>query len=125
MGGRVNGDGDITIDAEAQFKSLGNQTYNTVPSINQREFKGTVRLREGECAIIAGMREEDQTTSKTGLIGLSQIPGLNQVLADNSRGRSTSDTLIVIKPTVTRLPMSSTISPQFLLGAQRGTRVLL
>jgi general secretion pathway protein D len=125
MGPRVNGDGDITIDTEAQYKALGKQTYNTVPAINQREFKGTVRLREGECAIIAGLHQDDRTTSRSGLVGLSQIPGLDQVLADNSRDHSTSDTLIVIKPTITRLPMSSTISPQFLVGAERGSRVLL
>lgn len=125
MAGRVNGDGDITIDADAQYKSLGNQTFNTVPAINQREFKGTVRLREGECAIIAGMEENDRTVSKNGLVGLSQIPGLDQIFADNSRSHTTSDTLIVIKPTVTRLPMSNIISPQYLLGAERGLRVLL
>ena len=125
MAGRVNGDEDITIDAEAEFKSVGNQTYNTVPAINQRAFKGTVRLREGECAIIAGMHEDDQTSSKNGIIGLSQIPWLGQLLSDNTRSHATSDTLIVIKPTITRLPISSTISPQFLLGAARGSRVLL
>jgi general secretion pathway protein D len=125
MAGRVNGDGDITIDAEAQYKSLGNQTFNTVPAINQREFKGTVRLREGECAIIAGMQENDRSVSKNGIIGLSEIPILEQIFSDNSRSHVTSDTLIVIKPTVTRLPMSDLISPQFLLGAERGVRVLL
>ncbi len=125
MIGRVNGEGEITIDTEAEFKSLGNQTYNTVPSINQRQFKGTVRLREGECAVIAGMEEVDQSTSRNGLLGLGQIPGLDQVLSDNSRHRSTSDTLIVIKPTITRLPMSPAISPQFLLGSEHGARVLL
>jgi general secretion pathway protein D len=122
---RVNGEGDITIDTDAQYKAVGTQTYNTVPAINQREFKGTVRLREGECAIIAGLHQDDRTTSRSGLVGLSQIPGVNQVLADNSRDHSTSDTLIVIKPTITRLPMSNTISPQFLVGAERGSRVLL
>lgn len=125
MGGRVNGDGDITIDADAQYKSLGNQTFNTVPAINQREFKGTVRLREGECAILAGMQENDHSTSKNGIAGLSEIPGLGQLFSDNSRGHLTSDTLIVIKPTVTRLPMSNMVSPQFLLGAERGMRVIL
>jgi general secretion pathway protein D len=125
LGPRVNGEGDITIDTDAQYKAVGTQTYNTVPAINQREFKGTVRLREGECAIIAGLHQDDRTTSRSGLVGLSQIPGVNQVLADNSRDHSTSDTLIVIKPTITRLPMSSTISPQFLVGAERGSRVLL
>jgi hypothetical protein len=36
-----------------------------------------------------------------------------------------SDTLLVIKPTITRLPMSAQISPQYFLGPERGERVLL
>jgi hypothetical protein len=33
--------------------------------------------------------------------------------------------LLVIKPTITRLPMSDVISPQFLLGTRHGQRVLI
>jgi general secretion pathway protein D len=122
---RVNGDGDISLEVEAEYKALGTQTLETVPSITQREFKGTVRLREGEWAILAGMDETDQTRSKSGIIGLAQIPGLDQVLGEHTYDKTISNTLIVIKPTVTRLPMSNWISPQYLLGPVRGWRVLL
>jgi len=46
----VNGDGDVGLDVEAEYKALGTQTINTVPSINQRQFKGSVMLREGQWA---------------------------------------------------------------------------
>jgi len=32
---------------------------------------------------------------------------------------------VVIKPTITRLPMSDTVTPQYLLGPVRGERVIL
>lgn len=122
---RVNGDGDISLDVEAQYKTLGGQAIDSVPIINQREFKGNVRLREGECAIVAGIDENTHTLTRTGLPGLSQIPGLNQLFSENSRDDKIEQTLLVIKPTVTRLPMSSFISPEYLLGPRQGLRVVL
>jgi general secretion pathway protein D len=122
---RVNGDGEIWLDVEAEYKALGSQTFNTVPSILQREFKGNVSLHEGQWAVLAGMDQRTRSINRKGLIGLSQIPGLNQVFAENNRDAATSDTLVVIKPTITRLPMSVSISPQYLIGPPRGERVLL
>jgi general secretion pathway protein D len=121
----VNGDGDIAMDLEAEFKSLGNQTYNTVPAIAQRAFKGRVSVREGQWAIIAGLDSSAESFSRSGLAGIGQIPGLKQLFTETQRDKQTSNTLLVIKPTITRLPVSDVTSPQFLLGARRGNRVVL
>jgi general secretion pathway protein D len=122
---KVASDSSIAVNVEADFKALGNQTFNTVPAVLERGFKGQVTVREGEWAVIAGLESNQQSVTRNGLIGLSQLPGLNQFLSENTRDTQTSSTLIVIKPTVTRLPVSSAISPQYLLGPIRGTRVLL
>ena len=125
MSPRLNGNGDISIDVEADFKSLGTQTIDTVPEINERQFKGTVTLREGQLAVLAGMDASSFNVTRNGLLGLANIPGLDQILAENTRDTQTSHTLVVIKPTITRLPMSPYVSPQFLVGPVRGERVLL
>ncbi len=122
---RVNGDGDISLDIEADYKTLGTQTFNTVPAIAERQFKGTVVVGQGQWAVLAGLDETTRNVTRTGLIGLSQIPWLNQILSENTRDTQSSSTLLVIKPTITSLPMSADISPQFLLGQQHGERVLL
>ncbi len=121
----VNGEGEMALDLEAEFKSLGTMTIDTVPVINQRQFKGNVVLREGQWAVVAGIDENTRSVTRNGLIWIGQIPGLNQALTENTRDYKTEDTLIVIKPTITRLPMSNLISPQFLLGPIGGARVLL
>ncbi|MDQ2839920.1 MAG: type II and III secretion system protein, partial [Acidobacteriota bacterium] len=110
---------------EADFKSLGSQTYNTVPAIAERAFKGSLTLRPGEWAIVAGLDSSTDTFSRTGLAGIGQIPGLKQLLTQTNRESQTSNTLIVIRPTITALPMTGLISPEFLLGPRRGARVLL
>ncbi len=125
MAPRLNGSGEVSIDVEADFKTLGTQTIDTVPEINEREFKGTVTLQEGQLAVLAGMDTSSFTRTRNGLRGLAEIPGLDQVLAENTRETQTSRTLVVIKPTITRLPMSSYVSPQFVVGPARGERVVL
>ncbi len=121
---RVSGNGNVGMDVEADYKALGTQTFNTIPAVSQRAFKGTVNVREGEWAILAGLDANSVSATRNGLIGLSQIPGLNQLLSENTRDTQTSNTLIIVKPAITRLPMSS-ISPQYLIGPVRGQRVLL
>jgi general secretion pathway protein D len=122
---RVNGEGDISLDVEAEFKTLSGQTFNTVPAIAQRKFTGSVVLREGEWAVITGLDESSTTITRNGIAGISNIRGLNQALSENTRARENSNTLVVIKPTIVRLPMSNTVTPQYLLGPIRGERVVL
>ncbi len=121
----VSGDGDVSLYVEADYKALGTQSINTVPEITERQFQGNVRLRQDEWAVIAGVDESTHSVGRTGIPGLSAIPGLNQVFSENTRSDDTVKTLVVIKPTITRLPMSGWISPQYLIGPVRGERVIL
>lgn len=121
----VKGDGEVGMEIEAQYKALGTQTFNTVPAISERDFKGSVMLHQDEWAVVAGLDQNQLTRSRDGLAGLTDIPGLNQLLSENTRDTTKSETLVVLKPMVTRLPMSDAITPQFLVGPMRGVRVLL
>jgi general secretion pathway protein D len=122
---KVDGDGDVALDVEAEYKALGAIYFATVPSVAQRKYTGSVILHEGEWAVIAGLDQKSMTRNRNGLAGLTDIPGLNHLLSEHTRDNATSQTLILIKPEVTRLPMSATISPQYLVGPVRGIKVLL
>lgn len=122
---RLNGEGEISLDLEAAFKSLGTQTINTVPEIAQREYKGTIRMRDGEWAVVAGLNSDARSQTRNGIVGLSNIPILNDILSENTREKIISDSLLIVKATVTRLPMSAGMSPQYYVGSARGERVLL
>lgn len=121
----VKGNGDVGMDIEADYKALGTTTIDTVPSVAQRKFSGSVTLRQDEWAILAGLDQDTFTRSRSGLAGLTSIPGLNHLLSENNREDTKSSTLVVLKPVVTQLPMSDAITPQFLVGPVRGVRVLL
>jgi general secretion pathway protein D len=122
---KVEADGSVAMDVEAEYKALGARYFGTVPSVAQRKYTGSVILREGEWAVIAGLDQKSTSTSLSGLAGLSEIPGLRHLLGSNTHDSSTTQTLILIKPRVTRLPMSAKISPQYLVGPVRGVKVML
>ena len=124
IGARVHGDGEIALDLDAEFKSLGTTQLDSVPSVNQRAFKSSLTLNEGQWAIIGGMQEDARSANDSGFPALGAIPGLEALFTQTTREHRKSDTLVVIKPTITRLPMSAEISPQFLLGPEHGQRVL-
>jgi hypothetical protein len=121
----VKGNGEVGMEIEADYKALGAQVIDTVPTVAERKFTGSVTLLPDEWAVLAGLDQSSKTKSRDGLAGLSSIPLLNQLVSDNNRSDTSSRTLIVLKPFIQRLPMSDAITPQFLVGPVHGVRVLL
>jgi general secretion pathway protein D len=117
--------GDVGLDIEVSYKSLGATTFAGIPEINEHEVKASVRLSEDEWAVVAGLDADTKTLNRTGIFGLVQLPYLNNILAENTSSHNSSKTMIVIKPRITLLPPDPLSAPQFLFGGDNGAKVLL
>jgi Flp pilus assembly secretin CpaC len=71
-----------------------------VPVISNKEYKGSIRLRDGEPAVVAGEISSNDQRSMTGLPGLGFIPGLNQAMVNNTVSAQDDELLIMITPHV-------------------------
>jgi Flp pilus assembly secretin CpaC len=96
----IQGDGDVSIVLELQVRSLTGSSSDGVPVIANRETKGSVRLRDGEPAVIAGQITTNDSRAISGIPGLAAIPGLNQGLLDNNVMKENDELLITITPHV-------------------------
>ncbi len=96
----VSGDSDVSMQLEVQFRTLLGQSVNGVPIISNREFTGSLALRDGQPAIVAGSVSKSDTNSLTGIPGLGAVPGLNKVMTSNSKQEEENELLIVITPRV-------------------------
>jgi general secretion pathway protein D len=96
----VHGDGSITVQLELQVRSLTGQSDNGVPVISNREYKGSVTLKDGEPAFIAGEISKTDTLSMSGIPGLGAIPGLNQAMVNNTKNEQDDELMIAITPHV-------------------------
>jgi general secretion pathway protein D len=96
----VHGDGSVSVQLELQVRSLTGQYDNGVPVISNREYKGSVTLRDGEPAFIAGEISKTDTLSMSGIPGLGAIPGLNQAMVNNTKKEEEDELMIAITPHV-------------------------
>ncbi len=96
----IHADGEISMAIEMQVRSLTGQSSNGVPVISNREYKGSIRLANGEPAVVAGEVSYNDQRSMSGIPGLGAIPLLNQAMVDNTRTEDDDELLIVITPHV-------------------------
>jgi len=96
----IHGNGEVSMTLELQVRSLTGQSANGVPVISNKEYKGSIRLRDGEPAVVAGEISSNDQRSMSGLPGLGFIPGLNQAMVNNTLTKDDDELLIMITPHV-------------------------
>jgi general secretion pathway protein D len=96
----VHLNGDVSLQLELQVRSLTGEAENGVPVISNREYKGSINLKDGEPAVVAGEVSQTDQISMSGIPGLGFVPGLNRAMVNNSLSRDSDELMIVITPHV-------------------------
>ena len=96
----IHGNSDVSLQLELEIRALGGARLNGVPVISNRQYKGSITLKNGEPAVVAGTISRTEQRSLSGIPGLGQVPGLNKVMATNTREEDDDELLIVITPHV-------------------------
>jgi len=97
---RVHNAREVTLDLEAEFKSLAGEALNGIPVISNRKFASRLRTGFHEAAIVAGVDSESISQSWSGLPVLSLIPGLRS----ETRALQRSRLLLSVRPRLESLP---------------------
>lgn len=95
---KIHRGGIVSVDFELQLRSLGTQTANGIPIINNEEYKGSINCSDGESVAIAGLLEQSVSNAMSGYPGVSSIPGLGTLLSVHSKNKSNNELLILITP---------------------------
>lgn len=96
----VHGNGEVSLKLELEVRSLTGQSNNGVPVISNREYKGSINLKDGEPAVVAGQVSRTDQRSMTGIPGLGFLPVLNQAMVNNTKEVDEDELMIVITPYV-------------------------
>jgi general secretion pathway protein D len=96
----VQGNGSVSMHLELQVRSLTGDSSNGVPVISNREFQGGINLVDGEPSVVAGQVSVSDTLAMTGIPGLGAIPGLNQVISNNTKQEEDDELMIIVTPHV-------------------------
>jgi hypothetical protein len=96
----VNGNSDVALQFELQFRALSGQSVNGAPIISNREYKGNITLTAGEPAVVVGNLSRTDMRTLTGIPGLASIPGLNQLTSEVTNEQDDDELLVTITPHV-------------------------
>jgi general secretion pathway protein D len=87
---------------ELKIRSLGTQTNNGIPIINNREYTGMINVKNGESSVVTGLIDYEDTRAINGGL-LSQLPGLGPVTSIHNANLMQDELLVVITPHIIRV----------------------
>ncbi|GAB6080816.1 MAG: type II secretion system secretin GspD [Hydrogenophilus thermoluteolus] len=95
----VNAGELITLDIVQQVTDVGEIDAAT----GQRQFltrqiQSRVAVRSGETVVLGGLIRDNDTTGRSGIPGLADLPVVGNLFATNSRARSRTELLVLLTP---------------------------
>jgi general secretion pathway protein D len=102
---RVTFDGDIVLKLVVESSTLGqdvNIAGQNLPSFGSRKVETTLRLRDGESTLLAGLLREDERRTLTGFPGLMRLPIFKQLFTSNDLSKGQTDIVMLLTPRIVR-----------------------
>jgi hypothetical protein len=103
---RVHDASSLTLEFDAEYKVLTGSTADSIPIISNRQFTAQVRMKFGESAVVAGLVQDSVSRTDGGLPLLNWAPLLHSQTESRKSGRF----LLVLRPSLLRLPPSESPS---------------
>jgi general secretion pathway protein D len=100
----ISGSSDVGLALEMQVRSLLGDSLNGVPFIANREYKGSIILKDNEPAVLAGSISRSEIRMMSGIPGFGYVPAFNQIMTNNSKQIDEDELLVVITPHVVDQP---------------------
>jgi general secretion pathway protein D len=96
---------------------VGGQLF---PTIITRNAMTTIRLRDGESNLLAGLLREEDTRAATGLPGVTRVPGLRWLFGNTDTQINQTDVVMIITPRIIRSNELTVedLKPQFVGAGQ-------
>jgi Flp pilus assembly secretin CpaC len=94
----VHEDKEVTLQLEFEIRALAGSNVNGIPVITNRTVSQTVRLKEGEPSIVAGLLDNEETQSLNGIPGLANLPAVGYVFGLHNNSLTDNELLIVVTP---------------------------
>jgi general secretion pathway protein D len=93
---------EITLEMEVMIKALGGSGYGDLPIITKRQVKNTMRLKEGETNLLAGLLKDEERKTLKGIAGLKSIPLIGSLFSNTDQEVQQTDVVLTITPYIIR-----------------------
>jgi Flp pilus assembly secretin CpaC len=94
----VHDNDEVTLQLEFEIRALAGNSVNGIPVITNRTVSQTVRVKENETSVIAGLLDNEETKSLSGIPGFAQVPGLGYAFSTKNTSSTDNEFLILVTP---------------------------
>ena len=94
---------DVSLQLSIEVSNISGTGFGGLPTIGNRSIETTIRLRDGETNILAGLIRDDERDSLEGIPGLSDLPVIGRLFARNTRETQETDIIVTLTPRIIRV----------------------
>ena len=99
----IHHDDEVSLQLRIEVTSLsGVEGYSGLPTFGERSIETTIRLRNGETNILAGLIRDEEREVLQGIPGLSDLPVIGRLFAHNRLQTQETDIIVTLTPRVVR-----------------------
>lgn len=99
---QIQGNSAVTLDMEMALQTLGAQSFNGIPVIQNRDYKGIITVKNGEPAVIAGILSDSEQRSLRGIPGTSHVPVLSRLASTEVKNDARTELVVIVTPHIVR-----------------------
>jgi general secretion pathway protein D len=101
---RTHMNNDVTLALSIAVTSItGVAGFGGLPTFGNRQIKTTIRLKDGETNMLAGLIRDDERKVRDGVPGLSDIPGVGRFFGHSRDERQQTDVILMLTPHIVRV----------------------
>lgn len=97
---RVNPGGLVYLDVQQEVSNPGPAPAGQNPPINQRQLQTSVAVQSGETVLLAGLIQENNSVTDTGVPFLNRLPMLGRLFGSTKHSRDRTELIVMITPRV-------------------------
>jgi general secretion pathway protein D len=118
---RTHHDDEVSLALKITLSSVSGIGFGGLPTFGNREITTTIRLKDGETNMLAGLIRDDERTVMTGLPGLSDLPLIGRLFGNTRRQSQQTDIVLTLTPHIVRvLDLSEADLRPYRLGRDTG-----
>jgi general secretion pathway protein D len=119
---RTHHNDDVTLALKVRLSSILGTGFGGLPTFGNREISTTIRLKDGETNMLAGLIRDDERSVLSGIPGLSDLPLIGRLFASNHKDRTQTDIILTLTPHIIRvLDLTEADLRPFKLGRDTGS----
>lgn len=100
---RTHHNDDVSLTLRVEVTSVSGVGFGGLPTFGSRQISTTIRLRDGETNILAGLIRDEERRVVSGVPGLIDMPVIGRLFANNRTERTQTDIVLTLTPHIIRV----------------------